>query len=316
MNIYALTKPRFHHKQVNYATKPQDQILMVEPHFYNPVKSRAKDAQASVDLCEDKKAAQNQAAVYKNLLSTKSTKPFMSLVSDLRDNTIDYYCFPWIGGLKAIVMSCYSDFVEEFDRKRANIQRVFRNWVDNDYTREINHARFTLGDLFDEDAYATPEELKKVGFKITLDFHNLPSTDFTVKLAEGVAEEARRKEQERLAQLIERPFNELAATCRQFVERWNKGANTAWDDGVIEKLRRIIKTAPKLDMTGKLQGFTDMLELYVPMSTAEMREHLGKGANGKDKYGKLTSDGRLICEEIANLANALDDEIDLLGAIE
>ena len=48
MNTYAITKPRFHHKQVNYATKPQDQILMVEPHFYNPVKSRAKDAQASL----------------------------------------------------------------------------------------------------------------------------------------------------------------------------------------------------------------------------------------------------------------------------
>lgn len=287
------TKP-----QVNFDVPLSKQAVLIEFHVSNPVKMRQKDVAASVELCHDKRVAAGNAAVYKDLLRPKCTHQYSSVVSDIRDNVIKYYCQPWFGGCYLLLMTTHGDFMDDYNQKEALAKREFLKWCVTIYPREIEAARIRLGDLFDEKAFASPEELQRIGLKLTLDLHKVPDTNFAMQLGEGMAERARENERERMSSLIARPYEQLQETCRQFIERWSLKQSKKWDPAVIEKLKRLASVAPKMDLTGKLGDVCELLSAYLP--DPSQWEEMRKDAD-------LCS---MVCDGVRDAA----DQVDLLSS--
>lgn len=285
-------------KHVDYRRSLTEQAVLVTMETKTP-SFRKINKQAGEELCLDKKTRKDRAKVLTIALNEKSMAPFTSVIDEARKSVFYFYTVDWMGTARLCMMPVFQTMVDQFNELKAKAYKNFLIWCDEDYEAEIENARRDMGQLFDRSIYPSREEIRKE-FEMKLEIMQVPESDLRVKIGNTMAKQAREQERERMQRVIERPFRDLVERGRQFLKRLDMKADTRHDTTAIETLRRIVETAPKLDVTGRLQAICNPLLSSLPIMDAEIRS----GDRAKEFFRNT----------VQHALTKVEEEIDLLSA--
>lgn len=201
-------------------------------------------------------AAQHNASKYAGRYN-KSLLPMNDYLDDVSrkagyirnkfyDNTL-----PWgLEGTQMLPSDNYLAFMTEFRKEKSEWEQIVKKFIDN-YEDLIDHAKFSLGDLFNPADYPSKDEIAKK-FKMDMAVFPVPSNDFRVQIASeeltSIQKDVERRVREAQQSAMKDVWDRLYDKVQKIVEKL-ADPTAKFRDSLIENARETCDLLTRLNFT-------------------------------------------------------------------
>lgn len=154
--------------------------------------SRRQDKEVTQEVAQTKHADAKHVAAVKSLFPKDRVQPLMSAAQELR-SVHEAYSLPWpLGqGRRMVPLSALQEYQEKMREAKDKFDAEARKFVEN-YSAMKAEARALLGDMFREEDYPSPEELRD-RLKAEVLIEPAPSVDRLDDVTQAVLDDATRE---------------------------------------------------------------------------------------------------------------------------
>jgi hypothetical protein len=269
-------------------------------------KGERVDRMVSLDVTNRANAVESAARVVKNILPKEYLSDIESIVYRARDRW-RVHTWPWMDdGHRIMAVEEYQDFlvvfqsvVDQFDRAAAKIAEL--------YPQIVEEAKTRLGQLFKEEDFPAPEEVKGL---FSLDVRASPvamSDDWRVDLDRDTVEAIRKKTEhdtvKALKGMVGEVFgriNEKVVTLVDRIDAYSSGEADKLRSELIDGLKDVAEQASRVNFGG-----VQAIDELVSEITSGLTVHSAKA---------LAHDAALR-EDVRNRAVSISKRIKTLGEV-
>lgn len=216
----------------------------------------AVDRTATEEIARSHQVAPGLGRYTKRLLNKDATQQVRSLGREAR--TIhNSLTIPWDDrGTRLLPIEAYEKYTSRID-ELIEARRDAVNTLIHNFDEHVNRARINLGNLFDQDEYPSPDELRQA-FDMNTEFEPVPDSN---RFIAGIPDEEREKIKQAIEQRIaarvqagvedicQRLAKVVQVARQQLQETGEDQPTPRIYDSMVENLREIADNIPLINIT-------------------------------------------------------------------
>lgn len=226
------------------------------------------DKTATQELTTRNRAASDAARVNKHLVDKRWLQPLVSTRSAIRNHWLSL-TMPWKDcGDRLLPRGLYLKFIEEHSKlvRDFNVQRDY--FLATGYPTAREQAEFRMGELFNDDDYPDPEDLRRKFYvRLVIDAVT-EAKDFRVEMSDdarkGIQEQMEANMAARINTAMGEVWERLGKTLGHFAAKM-QDKDAIFRDSTIENLREIVDLLPGFNILNdpKLADIGDQIKTSI-----------------------------------------------------
>jgi len=241
-------------------------LVSVEVHGRTGSK---KSEELSDELTASKGADSDTADVSKRLFAGCPEHQALTRFRSRITNGMNVLTYPWAGRQRLLPMGRYAKFMEWYDTREQEHERLKQEFLAA-YPTLVNNAAYKAGRMFDRSEYPTVEELSN-DFSIGLYKAEVPLGDFRVEVSTALAEDLRDFYTKQAKSYVD---NVMDTQMRQFTKvleqiQYCCGFDTKTDENGVTKVTRRKLYAGTIE---KALEMCETFEAFNPGGNVELME--------------------------------------------
>jgi 5-hydroxyisourate hydrolase-like protein (transthyretin family) len=253
------------------------------------------DKEASAKVTQDAHAHAEAARVNKHLIPKESLKDIITASSAVRTH---FYTstLPWKdNGDRLLTRMHYQKFIEKHQELVSLFNTEVEEFLDHKYPMARDKASFRMGDLFKEDDYPEPRELRSK-FYVNLDIDAVTEAgDFRVTLDKknigAIKQQMADAMNDRLGRAMKDVWTRLAETLGHYTRKMS--TDEIFRDSTVKNLEEIIEILPALnimDDPNLAKIILDLRQNVVGYAANDLRKDLGTRALAAGEATRIMED--------------------------
>jgi hypothetical protein len=211
------------------------------------------DPKASSKLTREANAQAGSAIVSKRVVPKEALADVTTAYNALKAHR-DHHTLPWSDkGPRIMTRNIFEIFMSGFGELERNFNAAVEEFITVKYPPVRDQAAFRLGDLFNDNDYPPPEELRKK-FRVDLDIDGITEPeDFRIALPEKELNQLKQTMEEsinrRLGDAMQDVWLRIAELLEHYIEKMDDD-EAIFRDSTVNNLVDLMNILPGLNVTG------------------------------------------------------------------